>query len=259
MARALDFLLRAVVGVTAVYLLWIPLAEPTLVLVARATETVLARAWSPPFITGLEVSGDLVDVRGLLFHPGQWIGRWAAGNLSIFVIGTLGLAVAVPVRDLGERIALIGGTLTVCFLVMVAISFVEVLTVAATWVAGRAKLMVLTEPERRFLEGARGVTDLLQMLLPATVAVLAYGSVWADEDAVRPGATPWKWSAFTWSALVGIVFVLTLPVAPPGPAERLARFERTADLNPDSTPAWLAVAKARELLRRSKSRASPAR
>lgn len=259
MARAFSFLWRAAVGVTAVYLLWIPLAEPTLVLVARATETVLARAWSPPFITGLEVSGDLVDVRGLLFHPGQWIGRWAAGNLTIFVIGALGLAIAVPVRDLPGRVALVGGTLTVCFVVMVAISFVEVLTVAATWVAGRAELRVLTEPERRFLEGAHELTDLLQMLLPATVAVLAYGLVWADEDAVRPGATSWKWSVLTWSALVAIVVVLTLPVAPPGPAERLARFERTAELNPDSTRAWLAVAKARELLRRSKSRASPGR
>ncbi|MDG2304777.1 MAG: hypothetical protein P8R42_08995 [Candidatus Binatia bacterium] len=243
MARALSFLLRAVVGVTAVYLLWIPLGEPTLVVVARATEVLLSWVWTPPLITGLEVSGDTVNIRGLFFTPGQWMGRWAAGNLPLFVIGSLGLSIAVPVRGWADRWALIGGTLLVCFLVMVAISAVEVLTVSAVWAKGREGVLLLSEPERQFIEQAHGSIDFIQMLLPATLALLAYGFVWAEEGSTD-GRSSWAVPMWLWGTFAAVFALSMLPTSPPGPAARLARFQQTAELNPRSAEVWFAYARA---------------
>ena len=67
--HALKFLFRAVVGVVVAYLLWIPLSEPILILIVRSARSVLS--WlSPPLITGLELSGGTVDIRGLGFPLG---------------------------------------------------------------------------------------------------------------------------------------------------------------------------------------------
>ncbi len=236
--------MRAVVGVTAVYVLWIPLAEPTLVVVARATQSTLSWLWSPPLITTLEVSGTTIDLRGLLDHPNQWMGRWAAGNLPIFIIAALGLAVAVPVRDLADRVGLVGGTLLVCFLMMVGISAVEVLTVSATFAFGAERLALLSAAERAFLASALGTIDLIQMLLPATVALIAYGFQWADADSSVVRQAGWRSAAAIWTALVVVLAMLMLPTRAPSPVARLGRFERTAELNPDSGAAWLAFARA---------------
>lgn len=233
-------MLRAVVGVAAVWVLWIPLAEPTLAVVARAAESVLA--WmSPPLITSLEVSGDTVDIRGLLYHPNQWMGRWAAGNLPIFIIASLGLAVAVPVRDWADRASLVGGTLLVCFLAMVAVTVVEVLVVGLNWAAGREDLLLVSEAERRAIGTAHETVGLMQMLLPATLALVAYGLQWADEE--EPGPGSWKVPVAIWSTLLVVVVVLMLPAPSPG-STALARFARTAELNPEAPKPWLAYAQA---------------
>ncbi len=248
MKRALSFLLRAVVGVTAVYLLWIPLAEPTLVVVARAAEGVLSWVVVPPLVTGLEVSGEAIDIRGLLYHPGQWMGRWAAGNLPIFIIASLGLSLAVPVRGLAERAVLVGSTILACFVAMVAIGVIEVQVVAVTWAAARERLTLLSAAERSFIARAHGAMDLVQMLLPATLAVVAYGLLWArDSREPSPGPRP-RTVAFVWIALVVVVGLLMLPPSSPSPRARLARFAETANRNPDSAKAWLAYARAAQLV-----------
>ena len=229
-------------GVTAVYLVWIPLHEPTLALVSRATQNVLAELWSPPLITSLEVSGSDVDIRGLLFHSGQWMGRWAAGNLPIFVIASLGLAVAVPARDAPARAALVAGTLLVCFVAMVAISTVEVLVVAASWAKGREGLLLLSESERRILDHAHGTIDLVQLLLPGTLALVAYATPWSEDGRTRrPSFSRWRLPVALVAGLCVLVVWSYRPVAPPGPERRLERFARTAELNPDSRRARLAL------------------
>lgn len=229
----------------AVYLLWIPLREPSLVLVARATESVLSWVWSPPLVTSLEAAGEDVDIRGILLQPGQWMGRWAAGNLPVFVIASFGLALAVPVRDRGVRVALAAGTLLVCFVAMVAISAVEVVVVSASWADRRAGLLLLSESQRLFFVEAHGAIGVLQMLLPATLAVLAYAMLWAQEgEAHEDAPVSWRPAVGLVLALLTVVGVSALPAPTPTSAEVVARLSRTAERNPASAEVRLALAAA---------------
>lgn len=227
-----------------VYLLWLPLAEPMLTLVARAAEVLLSWVWMPPLVTDLEVSGDTVEIRGLLYQPGQWMGRWAAGNLPIFIIAALGLAIAVPVRDAPDRVSLVGGTILACFVAMVALAAVEVTTVAASWAAGREKLTLLTGSELAFIETAHGSVDVVQMLLPAALALVAYGLLWADDGAAGVAKNRWRAPVWIWISLVFVLGLAALPVRTPDAAARLERLSRTAELNPGSAKPWLAYAEA---------------
>lgn len=212
--------------------------------VARATEMILSWIMWPPLVTSLQASGEAIDIRGVLYGPSEWMGRWDAGNLPIFIIASLGLAVSVPVRDAAERASLVGGTVLVCFVVMVALSVVEVLTVSASWAAAREKVVLVTASERELLESAHGSVDLIQMLLPALLAIVSYGLYWAGGATTAPAGS-WKVAGGLWLAVVAVV--LTTMLLPPrvgSRADRLARLAKTAELNPKSAKVWLAYAQA---------------
>lgn len=210
--------------------------------IAHATELLLSWLVTPPLVTSLEASGATIDIRGIFLGPGQWMGRWDASSLGIFLVGALGLAVAVPVRSLAERVTLVSATLFVCLVVTVGVSAVEVCTAAVNWAAGRDDIFLVDEAERGFLQEAHGSLGLLQMLLPALIAVVGYGLHWSREDEDSDGG--WRLAVLLGVAVLALMIGLQTPPRLADRAGRLQRLARTADLNPRSAKVWLAYAEA---------------
>lgn len=187
------------------------------------------------------------SIRG---EPGA-IASWNGEDLHVFVVASLALVLAVPSRSWRDRIRLLVFTAAVILFVCLALTIVQIKTVAETYSSSYLGLTLHSPGEKAFLDHAnRGLIMVGMLLLPTFLFLTAYISSWSDRPAEAGGnpdgspdtAPPWSKRArlFAIGSLVAVFLSgLALAVFPdrsgkPLPLESLRHF---ASLNPGSSRA----------------------
>jgi len=214
---------------------------------------VLWLADHPAIITGLLTDGDAVIIYTYLLGLERPLAVWNAWNLHLYMVVSLALVLAVPLRSLAERLRLVAITLGVVGFVALLICAVQVLSAAQAQAFSSLGVRLYTERETAFLERASQALIMVGMLLfPAALFFMSYLSFWTLPASGGAGAlrsaplrpdrghrgtverSPRRWIPLLTAALAVGAVVLLRSADPPGARDHLEGLRRLQELNPAS-------------------------
>lgn len=245
-----------------IYLLWIPLRPWFMRLLAAAAERALRLVERPPLITSVVANGDVLTIWSYVTGLTTAMASWNGENIHFFMVATIALSLAVPVRRLRTRVRLACLALCVGLAAALAICVVQLETVAGTYAGQYLGITLHTEGEKTFLKRTNEALIMVGMLLlPAYLFLVSYLAMWSEAarpagegtGAIAPAAPRRRTRPRAVAACAGGVVVVAVVWAflaatrsEPDPRAYLAGWAKLADLNPHFAPAHVNVGNALE-------------
>lgn len=218
-------------------------------MLSRVSQNVLWRVERPPLVSALTAQGEEITLYSYVTGLARPLALWNGSNLHIFVLASLALVLAVPLRSVAQRARLAAVALGVVTLISMLICVVQVKSVAGEAAMGQLGLALYTAREQEFLDQANRVLIMFGMLfLPSFFFLVSYMTFWASPaPASVPGAggPAGRRRSFplaqvaAGAVLIAVALALLAPAAPPTPAGFLEGLRRVIDLNPSSARARL--------------------
>jgi hypothetical protein len=161
--------------------LWWPFRAAYVAALAAVAEAFLRIAGRRPVVLGLTPGGDLIRLTTTLDAGSLPAAAWDAGDLHLYVIAALAMALAPPLRDRRRQLRLLGLAFGLAWAATQAITVVQVKSVAGAHAAAHLGIAVHGAAEEALLQWAsRALIMVGMLLLPALVFLLAY-LAWMDE------------------------------------------------------------------------------
>ena len=242
--RIARLLARTAASCALVYAVCLPIGGGILRVITAAAGGVLRLVERPVVLTSLASHGDRVVIATYLSGSEQPLVTWQAGNLPIFLVATLGLALAAPASNGWQRLetVLLGTLASVA--TMIATVALQLQVTASNEARARLGLELHDRSGDALLASANQGIGIAMMLLPAAIFAFAYVRFRAE----RAEATPARpaggrrhlagiavTSALACSVFLGLVGLGRTTVDPrPGLA-------RVVELNPAALNAHLAL------------------
>lgn len=243
-ARAGSVVARAALCCALVYVVCMQVSALLLRAITLAAAAILSLVDRPAIITGLSSDADRVLVTTHLRGFAEPLVSWDAGNLDVFLVATLGLALAMPassgwLRLRGALVATLAG-----FLVMVITAVIQLQVITDNEARATLGLRLHGERGHAILGVANQWIGVMMLLLPAVVFSLAYLQLRgghappgaASSAGARSIFAPGALLVLMVLALVALARLRTVDVDPrPG-------LLRVIELNPDAAQPRLALA-----------------
>ncbi|MCP3979739.1 MAG: tetratricopeptide repeat protein [bacterium] len=192
------------------------------------------------WVDALETRVNVISIHSPLTGPDEVMATWDATNLHIYIVASLALVLAVPLRDMGRRAGLVGGAAVVVLLVCLAVCTAQIAAVVGTHASSTLGVEVFTAEANAFIEQAnRGLVMLGMMAFPALLFLVAYLVARAEDSGGRPTVRLKQVAVAATPFVVVGVLVLTLARAGPTPADASrpgAAWSRVVELNPSFAP-----------------------
>lgn len=239
--RIAELLARTAAACALVYFVFDRILEGVVLRgLAAAAQGALRVIDRPVVLTSLSSDGERVVIASYLSGLQRPLATWNADNLPIFLVATLGLALAAPASGLRRRLETVLLAVLVSVPTMLATVVIQVQVTAANAAGAELGLRLHGARAETLLGAANQGIGIAMLLVPAAVFAFAYvrfreanGGVRAAESRIRGFA-----------AAVGVVLGLLLALAAIGTAAVDPRpgLVRVAEQNPGSTRAYLALA-----------------
>ena len=224
---------------------------------SAGAERALRLIQRPPLITSVSASGNVITISSYVTGLDTPMASWNSQNIHFFVVATVALMLAVPLRSRMTRAKLILLAFSVGWVVSLGICVVQLETVAETYAQQYLRITLHTVREKALLEWANQALITVGMLLvPALLFLLTYLSLWLESPQTREERMdfgsrrpPAPSSTARISMASGIGLALAVMIAAflltnrpnPDPHTFLAGWAKLAALNPDFAPAHVNV------------------
>jgi len=218
---------------------------------------VLALVEQPRVITGLVAQRNRITLQSYITGRPEAIATWHAENLHIYLVASLALVLAVPLKSLSQRIRIGSLALLVILGVTLALCVVQLKSLAEDYAQTYLGMTLYSYPERVFLHWAdRALVLVGNLLLPTFLFLVSYLSFWSEARASpeargggskgpQGGVGSWR----TWGPLLAAIATLGaagifVAIPRPQPAHRsyLEGFQQVVALNPGSPKAYFGLA-----------------
>ena len=231
-------------------------------LLAAAAERALRLVERPPLVTSVVANENILTIWSYVTGLTTPMASWNGENIHFFMVATIALSLAVPMRRMRTRVRLACLALCVGLAAALAICVVQLETVAETYAGQYLGITLHTEGEKTFLKRTNEVLIMVGMLLlPAYLFLVSYLALWSESAPLageRTGASappaPRRRarSRAVMACAGGVVVVAVVWVIlaatgrEPDPRAYLAGWTKLADLNPHFAPAQVNVGNALE-------------
>jgi hypothetical protein len=249
LGRIARLLARVVAAGTLVYLACLLTGDGLLRATTAAARGVLRLVERPAILTSLSSGDAHVVIATYLSGVERPLATWDATNLPIFLVATLGLALAAPARDVWQRLAtvLLAGLSSV--VTMVATVVVQLQVTASNEARARLGLLLYDQRGESLLASANQAIGIAMLLVPAAVFAFSYVRFRerGEADAGEAGANSRRASGWqrpfrlaAGSALASLIFfgLVRLGATTVDPRPGLLR---VVELNPAAYQARLAL------------------
>src|SRR5262245_11045989 len=180
--RTLKLVLRFGALYILIYVLWLPVRGAFVRLLAAMAEGALALLERPPLITSLTTQGDVIEIHSYITGVEQSIASWNGVNLHVFMVMSLALLFAVPMKTLSERLTLAVNALALIVAVMLAICIVQLESSIEIYASTSLGMTLHSERAKAFFDWAnRGLIMVGMLLLPAFLFLRSYVSFWEGD------------------------------------------------------------------------------
>lgn len=240
--RIAELLARAFLACALAYLVFDRLlGSVVLRAVGAVAQGVLRLIERPAVLTGLSSGHDHVVITSHLTGIARPLTTWDAENLPIFLVATVGLALAAPARSARRRLATLLLALVVSVPTLVATAVIQVQVSAANVARTELGLRLLDDRSESLLGAANQGIGIAMMLVPAAVFAFAYVRFRADAQA-RTGDGGEGLRGLAAVAVVEVVLLAGLVALGAAPVDPRPGLVRVLERNPDSMRAHLALA-----------------
>jgi Tfp pilus assembly protein PilF len=149
--------------------------------IVAVSERILWRIGDPPLITSLGSSGNIIMVHSFITGRILPLASWNGENLHLVLVASLALVLAVPIARGITRRRVLGATLLVVSIGMVAACIVQLTLVAQTYATDHLGMTLHREGTLSFLHLAnRGLIMVGMLVIPAFLFLMTYMSFWVD-------------------------------------------------------------------------------
>lgn len=227
-------------------------------LLAAAAERALRLVERPPLITSVVANGNVLTIWSYVTGLQTPMAAWNGDNIHFFMVATIALALAMPLRGLRTRVKLAGLALAVGSAAALAICIVQLETVAETYAGQYLGITLHTSREKAFLKAANeGLIMVGMLLLPAYLFLVSYLALWSESALLAAGANRVARPAVARGRRSNLSFAITGACAAavlgtigaflagtrrdPDPRAYLAGWTKLADLNPHFAAAHVNV------------------
>ncbi|MBI1951564.1 MAG: tetratricopeptide repeat protein [Acidobacteria bacterium] len=231
-------------------------------LLAAAAERAMRLVERPPLVTSVVAHENILTIRSYVTGLTTAMASWNGENIHFFMVATIALSLAVPVRRMRTRLRLACLALIVGLVATLLICVVQLETVAETYAGHYIGITLHTVGEKTLLKRTNeALITVGMLLLPAYLFLVSYLAMWAESarpagaktGAITPPGPRRRTPSRTVMACVGggvmLAVVWTFLAATrsePDPRAYLAGWAKLADLNPHFAPAHVNVGNALE-------------
>ncbi len=160
-------------------------------LLAAAAERALRLVERPPLVTSVVANENVLTIWSYVTGLTTPMASWNGENIHFFMVATIALSLAVPMRRMRTRVKLACLALCVGLAAALAICVVQLETVAETYAGQYLGITLHTEGERTFLKRTNEVLIMVGMLLlPAYLFLVSYLALWSESAPLAAGASP---------------------------------------------------------------------
>jgi len=251
--RVAKFILRLSITYALLYAAWLPFQGGYLRCLSLSARRVLSLVEDPPIITGLTPSGNTITLESYLSGRREPMASWNAENIHIFVVASLAVILSISAGGWRRITRRLLGSVLVIFLFTLALTVVQLRTVAEASSTGSLGLNLYSASERAFLDWAnRGLITVGMLLLPTFLFLSSYMSTWSRaQSAAAASGSPGtlrsgrarnprvRWKAISVLASAGVALMAFLLTPPRDPSFEQVRegLGRIVALNPASSQA----------------------
>lgn len=243
-----------------IYLLWLPIQGWFISFLAATSERALRLIERPPIITSLLARENRILVYSFVTGLEEPMAAWNGWKLHLYVVVSLALVLAVPLRDRRARVMLIALAIGIISLVSVAITVVQLETLVETHADTHLGITLHTLREIHALDLLnRGLIMIGMILFPTLLFLMAFMISWTGHRGESRGRSerdrasrPWLTRLITagvTAVLLASLSLWTVLATRPPPADPRVYFdgwEKVLRLNPDYIPALVNVGVRRE-------------
>ncbi len=248
----LRLLLRASLYYAVVYFAWLPVQPLFMRSLALGSERALRLIQRPPLVTSVTVVDNVVTISSYVTGLGTPMAAWNGGTIHVYMVATIALILAVPLRAWSTRLRLLGLGGAVVWCAAMAICTVQLETLAETYAVQHLGITLHTPGEKTWLERVNGALVALGMLLlPAAFFLSSYLALWRDDEAQAPartkplvrGGRSGRSAALSVASLAAVALVLAFVIVARAtrqdlePRDYLDGWTKLAGLNPQFVPA----------------------
>lgn len=233
---------RAAAWCALVALVSLPLGGVVLRGVTAVAAGVLRIVDRPVVLTSLTSRGDQVVIGSHLTGLAQPLATWDATNLPIFLVATLGLALAAPAVSRRRRVQTLLAALVASVVTMVATVALQLEVTAANEARASLGLALHDRRDVAWLAAANEGIGVAMLLVPALLFASAYVRFRADGAAAPGTAPPRRLGLAGIAALATAVVCLGLAAVGAAPVDPRPGLLRVVRLNPGAPQAHQALA-----------------
>ena len=231
-------------------------------LLAAAAERALRLVERPPLVTAVAAHENVLTIWSYVTGLTTAMASWNGENIHFFMVATIALSLAVPVRRMRTRVKLACLALAIGLAATLLICVLQLELVAEAYAAQYLGITLHTEWGTTLLERTNEALIMVGMLLlPAYLFLVSYLTLWsgsARPAGERTGASappalrrraPARALMACVGGVVGLGFVWAFLAATrpePDPRAYVAGWAKLADLNPHFAPAHVQVGHALE-------------
>lgn len=193
----------------------------------------------PVVLTALASEHDRVVIASHLSGVARPLATWDAANLPIFLVATVGLALAAPARSWRRRLETLLLALVVSIPTMLATAVIQVQVTAANAARTELSLRLLDDRTEWLLGAANQGIGVAMLLVPAAVFAAAYVRFRAETTANGVGGGMRGLASVAAAEVVVLAGLVAIGGAVVDPRPGLVR---VLERNPGSARAYLALA-----------------
>jgi hypothetical protein len=224
---------------------------------AAGSERLFRLIQRPPIITSVSASGNILTIRSYVTGLETPMVAWNGENIHFFIVASVALVLAVPLRSRMSRVMLAALAVVVGWAVALVVCAVQLDLLAEVYARQSLGITLHTAREKVFLESLNQALVMIGMLLvPSFLFLLAYLALRLEprvpvRAGTKSGVPPAGRSGLIQKAAVlcGLAIALSilawalLAASRPAPDPRayLAGWAKLAELNPDFAPAHVNV------------------
>src|SRR5258706_2508716 len=180
----LRLLLRASLYYAVVYFAWLPVQPLFMRSLALGSERALRLIQRPPLVTSVTVVDNVVTISSYVTGLGTPMAAWNGGTIHVYMVATIALILAVPLRAWSTRLRPLGLGGAVVWCAAMTICTVQLETLAETYAVQHLGITLHTPGEKAWLERVNGTLVALGMLLlPAAFFLSSYLALWRGTGA----------------------------------------------------------------------------